>query len=54
MKPIYITTWKKWEELSERYNFNPSVVAEFSIDLGGGNSKDYEYTGDMPEEGGNE
>ncbi len=50
MKPIYIATYKKWEELSEIYNFNPSVVIEFSLDEGGGNSKDFEFIGNIPKE----
>ena len=49
MKLTYITTWSTWVKLSENYNFDPYKEVEFSIDRGGGNSIDYEYTGDVPE-----
>lgn len=49
MTPIYISTYKEWEELSEIYNFNPAEVIEFSLDEGGGNSTDFKYTSSIPE-----
>jgi len=48
MKPTYIATWSTWVILSEFHNFDPYKELEFSIDMGGGNSKDYEFTGDVP------
>lgn len=48
MKPKLITNWSKWVYLSELHNFDPYKEIEFSIDKGGGNSIDYEYTGDVP------
>lgn len=47
-KTLYIPDWKTWESLGEHYDFDPYKEVEFSIDLGGGNSKDYEYVGDVP------
>ena len=48
MKLTYITTWSTWVILSEFHNFDPYKELDFSIDKGGGNSIDYEYTGDVP------
>ena len=49
MKLTYITTWSTWVILSEFHNFDPYKELDFSPDRGGGNSIDYEYTGDVPE-----
>ena len=49
MKPLYINTWERWVSLSEIHDFDPYGGHDFSIDCGGGNSVNYEYTGDIPE-----
>ena len=48
MKTKLIATWSTWVLLSEYHNFDPYKELDFSIDKGGGNSIDYEYTGDVP------
>ena len=49
MKPQYINSWKAWKSFAEHHNFDPYKQLDFSIDYGGGNSIDWEYTGDVPE-----
>lgn len=49
MKATIIATWSTWVLLSEYHNFDPYEQVDFSIDLGGGNSRDWEYVGDVPE-----
>jgi len=46
---IKISSWQEWKELCEEYGINPYENADFGIDLGGGNSRDFEYVGDVPE-----
>lgn len=48
MKPIYINTWECWVSLSEIHDFDPYGGHDFSIDCGGGNSINYEFTGNIP------
>ena len=49
MKTRLITRWTKWVYFSELHNFDPYKQLDFSIDIGGGNTIDYEYSGDVPE-----
>jgi len=49
MKITHITNFKTWKMMGEHYGFDPYEQVDFSIDKGGGNSIDYEYTGDIPE-----
>ena len=49
MKIIHITNWETWEKMGEHYGFDPYETVDHGIDLGGGRSVDYEYTGDIPE-----
>ena len=48
MKTKYITNWQIWKELCWDWGIDPYENVDHSIDLGGGNSRDYEYTGDIP------
>jgi len=48
MRTHYITSWKIWKKLCEHYDFDPYTTVEFRLDEGGGNSTDFEYTGDIP------
>lgn len=45
-----INRWEDWEELCFEYGLNPLGQLEFGIDMGGGNSEDFKYIGDVPEE----
>jgi len=49
MKPHYVTSWKLWKALGEEYGFDPYENVDFGLDIGGGNSIDYEFCGDPPE-----
>jgi len=49
MKTFYISKWEDWKELCEQNDIDPHETLEFGIDEGGGNSRDYEYIGDIPE-----
>ena len=49
MKAIYITEWKRWKAMGELEGFDPYECKDYSIDLGGGNSVNWEYIGDIPE-----
>ena len=49
MKPYKINNWKEWTELCQYWGYDPYQVVEFGLDQGGGNSIDYEYTGEVPE-----
>ena len=48
MKTNYITNWETWKELCEENDIDPYVYANFGIDEGGGNSRDFEYIGEIP------
>ena len=47
-KTKYISDWDTWEELCEFWDVDPHKTVDFGIDDGGGNSTNYEYTGDYP------
>jgi len=47
-KTNYIANWETWKELCEFYNFDPHKGVELSVDKGGGNSDNFEYIGDIP------
>lgn len=49
MKPQYISDWKTWKKLCIGWEINPYMNFEFSEGLGGGDTKDYKYIGDIPE-----
>jgi len=46
----YISKWEEWEQLCGEHGVDPHKEVEFGVDLGGGNSENFEYIGDMPEE----
>lgn len=48
MKPHYVTSWKLWKEMGKHYGFDPYKEVDHSIDIGGGNSTDFEYVGTPP------
>lgn len=43
-----VNNWETWVDLCDSYDVNPYLNMEFGIDLGGGNSKDWEYVGEIP------
>lgn len=49
MKPIPISSWEEWKKLCIGWEIDPYKNFEFGEDLGGGDSRDYEYIGDIPE-----
>ena len=49
METHYITQWEDWKELCEKKNLNPYENTYFEGWEGGGISKRFEYTGDIPE-----
>jgi len=49
MKITNITNFETWKMMGEHYDFDPYEQVDHSIDTGGGNSMDWEYTGDIPE-----
>ncbi|MBA7690249.1 hypothetical protein ES703_98773 [subsurface metagenome] len=46
----YISDWETWKELCEQNDVDPYKFKDFGIDMGGGNSTDFEYIGDIPTE----
>jgi len=50
MTPHYISNWETWKSLCKHYGYNPYKTVEFGLSKGGGNSTDFEYVGDIPEE----
>ena len=48
MATRYVSNWEDWKKLCEHYDFDPYKTVEFGLDEGGGNSTDFEYTGDIP------
>ena len=48
MKTQYINDWETWKELCEQNNIDPYRTVEFGIDMGDGNSRNYEFGGDVP------
>jgi len=49
MKITHITNFETWKMMGEHYGFDPHEQVDHSIDMGGGNSIDYEFCGDPPE-----
>ena len=45
-----VSDWEAWVDLCDSYDEDPYKTIEFGVDCGGGNSMDYEYTGEIPEE----
>ena len=45
----YTSDWNEWKEFCERHNEDPYETTDIGFDLGGGDSEDYIYTGDIPE-----
>ena len=44
----YTASWRIWRMVCELQDLDPYKTKEFSIDLGGGRTRDFEYTGDIP------
>ena len=53
-KTNYITNWETWKELCQENDVDPYEYVNFGIDMGGGDSTDFEYIGDTPEREGDE
>ena len=51
-KTHYITNWETWKELCQENEVDPYKYVDFGIDMGLGNSEDYEFVGTVPEEDG--
>ena len=51
-KTYYITNWEEWKGLCTQNNIDPYNNVDFSVDLGGGDSYNFEYIGDFPEKRG--
>lgn len=49
MKTHHISNWDEWKELCEENGIDPYKYADFGIDLGMGNSENWDYIGDYPE-----
>lgn len=49
MMALTIYKWETWKELCEANDIDPYENVDFGIDKGGGNSKNFEYIGDIPE-----
>lgn len=47
-KPHYIYDWEEWKKFCERQEIDPYENADWSWDLGGGDSLDIEYAGNVP------
>jgi len=47
-KTHHIINWEDWKELCEKYEIDPYEEIEFGFDLGGGNSEDFEFIGEIP------
>jgi len=45
----YTSDWNEWKEFCEKHNEDPYETTDIGFDLGGGDSEDYIYTGDIPE-----
>jgi len=56
MTTHHISNWETWKKLCDSVRFmfvdeiDPRKEFEFGIDLGGGNSEDFIYDGDVPKE----
>ena len=46
---IKIDHWKDWVELCDIADIDPYENVDVGFDRGGGDSEDWEYTGDIPE-----
>ncbi|GAG74968.1 unnamed protein product [marine sediment metagenome] len=45
----YITDWEDWEKFCALEDIDPYENVDHGFDLGGGNTFDIEYIGDLPE-----
>lgn len=45
----YITDWEDWKKFCTLEDIDPYENVDHSFDLGGGNTFDIEYIGDIPE-----
>lgn len=43
-----IYSWEEWKEFCEEYGINPREYCDYGFDLGGGDSIDFEFIGDIP------
>jgi len=44
----YTASWSIWRMVCELQDYDPYKTREFSIDMGDGRTRDFEYTGDIP------
>ena len=49
-KSYTINDWDRWVELCSERDINPREEVEFGLDIGGGDSIDFEYIGEIPTE----
>jgi len=47
--PAIIYDWSMWCDLADHFGFDPHEEWEWSADTGGGNSKEWQYAGKMPD-----
>lgn len=50
MPTKYIYYWQTWKELCEQNDVDPYENVDVSVDEEGGDSRSYEYVGEMPKE----
>ena len=48
LKTNYISNWETWKELCAQNDVDPYEFVDFGIDMGGGNSKNFEFIGNIP------
>jgi len=48
-KSHYTNDWYEWKEFCEKHGEDPYETYDIGFDLGGGDSEDYSYTGEIPE-----
>jgi len=44
-----VNIWEAWVMICEEMGINPYKNVDIGVDMGGGESEDYEYVGDYPE-----
>jgi len=45
-----IRSWEEWVKVCQENRINPYENADFGVNRGGGDSEDFIYTGEYPEE----
>ena len=47
---LQITDWKEWIDFCQFYDEDPREISDYGFDLGGGDSFDIEFIGEIPKE----